>query len=86
MESNGTDDYRHSMSMARIREAIVAGASGAELATIPMPEFARGALVLAHETDMFEGLASEDKDPRKSMHASAEYPLPELAPDEATSR
>src|SRR5688500_1971544 len=46
--------YRAAMSIARIREAIVAGVSGEELATIPLPEFARGALVLAQDTDMFE--------------------------------
>ena len=31
---------------------------------------------------MFEGIASADKDPRKSLHVG-EVPLPELAPDEA---
>ncbi len=31
---------------------------------------------------MFEGLASEEKDPRKSLHVT-DVPLPELAPDEA---
>ena len=31
---------------------------------------------------MFDGLASEDKDPRKSLHVS-EVAVPELAPDEA---
>ena len=31
---------------------------------------------------MFEGLASAEKDPRKSLHVG-EVPLPELAPDEA---
>ena len=31
---------------------------------------------------MFAGVASDDKDPRKSIHVD-EFPLPELAPDEA---
>ena len=34
---------------------------------------------------MFAGVASEDKDPRKSIHVE-EVPLPELAPDEARGR
>jgi crotonyl-CoA reductase len=63
-------------------EAILAGASGAELEAIPLPESYRAAHVVASEVDMFEGVASEDKDPRKSLHVS-EVPLPELAPDEA---
>jgi crotonyl-CoA reductase len=69
------------MTIDRIREAILAGASGEELAAIPLPEAARGAIVYANETEMFEGMRSEDKDPRKSIHVD-EFPLPELAPDE----
>ena len=43
----------------------------------------RGALVKADEQEMFDGIeSSEDKDPRKSIHVE-EFPLPELAPDEA---
>src|SRR4029077_3440275 len=36
----------------------------------------------ADEVDMFEGVDSDDKDPRKSTHVE-QFPLPELAPDEA---
>ena len=36
----------------------------------------------ADEQDMFAGVASEDKDPRKSIHVD-EFELPEIAPDEA---
>ena len=36
----------------------------------------------ADEQEMFAGIASEEKDPRKSIHVE-EFPLPELAPDEA---
>ena len=36
----------------------------------------------ADEQEMFAGLPSEEKDPRKSMHVE-DVPLPELAPDEA---
>jgi crotonyl-CoA reductase len=70
------------MSIARIRDAILAGASGEELSSIPLPDDVHGAMVFAHEVDLFEGLSSQDKDPRKSVHV-APYPLPPLAPDEA---
>ena len=40
------------------------------------------ALVKRSETSMFDGMASSDKDPRRSLHVE-EVPLPELAPDEA---
>src|SRR5213082_3145582 len=65
-----------------IRAAILEGATGEQLASIPLPETARGALVKADEQEMFAGVPSEDKDPRKSIHVE-EFPLPELAPDEA---
>ncbi|MGQ0824422.1 MAG: crotonyl-CoA carboxylase/reductase [Actinomycetota bacterium] len=65
-----------------IRDAILAGAPADELAHLPVPTAVRGALVKADEQEMFAGLASEEKDPRKSIHVE-EFPLPELAPDEA---
>jgi len=68
--------------MQPIRDAILAGASGDELAALPVPESYRAAVVLASEQDMFEGIDSNDKDPRKSLHVQ-DVPLPELAPDEA---
>ena len=55
---------------------------GDELGALPLPEAVRGALVQADEQEMFAGLPSEEKDPRKSTHVE-EFPLPELAPDEA---
>src|SRR5216117_2081996 len=65
-----------------IRDAILAGASGSEIESLPLPTSVRGALVKADEVDMFDGVESADKDPRKSIHVE-EFPLPELAPDEA---
>jgi len=65
-----------------IRDAILHGAPGEEIGALPVPAEARGALVKADEQTMFEGLPSEDKDPRKSIHVE-DFPLPELAPDEA---
>src|SRR3954465_3659827 len=65
-----------------IRNGIVTGAPADELAALPLPATARGALVKADEVEMFAGLASEEKDPRKSTHVE-QFPPPELAPDEA---
>lgn len=70
------------MSMSEILQAVQAGASGDELAALPLPESYRAAFVRRDETSMFDGLASADKDPRKSLHVG-EVALPELAPDEA---
>lgn len=67
--------------MQEILDAIEAGATGDDIANVPLPEAYRAAHVLRSETDMFEGVDSADKDPRKSLHVS-EVPLPELAPDE----
>ena len=68
--------------MQAIRDAILAGASGDDLSALPLPESYRGAYVLRDEVEMFAGVDSADKDPRKSLHVS-EVAVPELAPDEA---
>ena len=68
--------------MQEFLAAIQSGASGDEIAAIPIPEAYRAAFVLRDEVDMFEGIESADKDPRKSLHVS-EVAVPELAPDEA---
>jgi crotonyl-CoA reductase len=65
-----------------IRTAILEGAPGDELSSLALPEEVRGALVRAEDQEMFEGLPSEEKDPRKSTRVEA-FPLPEIAPDEA---
>jgi len=67
--------------MQELLEAIQAGASGEDLSNIDLPETYRAAFVKADETTMFEGLASEEKDPHKSLHVD-DVALPELAPDE----
>lgn len=54
----------------------------AAIAKVPVPESYRGVVVRAEETSMFEGMASRDKDPRKSLHVQ-EVPTPELGPGEA---
>lgn len=68
--------------MQQIRDAILAGAPGAELAALALPESYRAAVVRREDIAMFEGVASADKDPRKSVHIQ-DVATPELAPDEA---
>src|SRR5947208_2961233 len=68
--------------MVNILEAIEAGATGEELANTPLPESYRAAFVRREDTEMFAGIASADKDPRKSLNVD-EVAIPELAPDEA---
>jgi len=67
--------------MQEILDAILAGASGKELGALPLPETFRGACVRRDEVELFSGLPSREKDPRKSIHID-EVTLPELAPDE----
>jgi crotonyl-CoA reductase len=71
-----------SLPMQEFLSAIQAGASGDELSAIPLPDSYRAAFVRRDEVGVFDGLASEDKDPRKSLHVS-DVAVPELAPDEA---
>ncbi|MCX7620477.1 MAG: crotonyl-CoA carboxylase/reductase [Acidimicrobiales bacterium] len=68
--------------MQQILEAIQNHASSDEIVGLKLPESYRAAVVRKDEVDMWEGYASEDKDPRKSLHID-EVPLPEIAPDEA---
>ncbi|MFZ9627739.1 MAG: crotonyl-CoA carboxylase/reductase [Ilumatobacteraceae bacterium] len=68
--------------MQQILEAIEAGASADDFARLPVPESYRAAHVRKADQDMWKGVASRDKDPRRSLHIG-EVPTPELAPDEA---
>ncbi len=68
--------------MDLIRDAINAGASSAQLASIRLPESYRAAVLEKGDAEMFAGISSRDKDPRKSLKLR-EVPVPELAPDEA---
>ncbi len=68
--------------MQEILDAIQSDAPGDEIANLHIPESTRAAHVLRAEADMWEGVDSWDKDPRRSLHVG-ELPLPELAPDEA---
>src|SRR3954467_3412933 len=68
--------------MQAFLDAISAGASGADIASIPLPDSYRAAVVRKDDVAMFEGIASSEKDPRKSLNVD-EVAIPELAPDEA---
>jgi crotonyl-CoA reductase len=68
--------------MDEILQAVLDGAPGDALAALPLPESYRAAFVRRDEADMFAGMESSAKDPRKSLH-TGEVALPELAPDEA---
>jgi crotonyl-CoA reductase len=68
--------------MRHIVDAIESGASGDDLAALPLPDSYRAALVRREDAGMFEGVASADKDPRLSLRVE-DVAVPELAPDEA---
>ena len=69
--------------MQEILDAITSGrATAADVAALTIPPTYRAATVHRDEVDMFEGLESKEKDPRKSLHVD-EVPVPELGPGEA---
>ncbi len=69
--------------MEEITDAAVSGGATAEdFAALPVPDTYRGAVVLAEEADMFDGMASADKDPTKSVHVR-DVPTPRPGPGEA---
>jgi crotonyl-CoA reductase len=71
------------MSIDQIRSAILAqDTPGEEFANLALPESYAAATVHKDEATMFEGIASRDKDPRKSLHVE-QVALPELGPGEA---
>src|SRR4029079_7147046 len=49
---------------------------------LDIPDHYRGVTVHADEADMFEGIPSREKDPRKSLHVD-DVATPELGPGEA---
>lgn len=67
--------------MEKILEAIENGADSAAIAALPIPSSYRAACVRKADEHMFAGVASGDKDPRKSVKVQ-EVALPEIAPDE----
>ncbi|MGK4580481.1 crotonyl-CoA carboxylase/reductase [Kitasatospora sp. HPMI-4] len=69
--------------MKEILDAILSSDSTpADFAALKLPESYRAVTLHKDEEQMFAGLDSRDKDPRKSLHLD-EVPLPELGPGEA---
>ncbi len=69
--------------MKEIVDAIIdPDTTGNDLASLAIPESYQGVTVRSDEADMFDGLDSRDKDPRRSLHLDA-VPTPELGPGEA---
>ena len=73
--------------MKDILDAILAEAAPAEtrekeFGALAVPESYRGMVVRKDETAMFDGMATQDKDPRRSLHLD-EVATPEVGPGEA---
>ncbi|MFB7469502.1 crotonyl-CoA carboxylase/reductase [Kitasatospora sp. NPDC056184] len=69
--------------MESILSAVVSGeATRQDFAALPLPESYRAVTVRKQDAEMFDGMASRDKDPRKSLHVE-QVPVPELGPGEA---
>jgi crotonyl-CoA reductase len=69
--------------MQHILDAITEGDTSPEaVAALTIPATYRAVTVHKDETDMFAGLETRDKDPRRSLHVE-EVPVPELGPGEA---
>src|SRR6187551_3914786 len=69
--------------MKAILDAILADDTPPEaFADLPVPEHYRAVTVHEDEQEMFAGLATRDKDPRKSLHVE-DVATPELGPGEA---
>jgi crotonyl-CoA reductase len=65
-----------------VSAALSEDAVGADFAALPVPQHYRGAVVLRDEAEMFQGMATADKEPAKSLRVQ-EVPTPEPAPGEA---
>ena len=71
------------MTIENIRDAILAEDTTADdFAALDLPESYRAVTVHKDEVEMFDGIPSKDKDPRKSLHLD-DVALPELGPGEA---
>lgn len=67
--------------MEKILDAIM-GDRLADVADLDVPDEYTAVTVHADEAELFEGLESRDKDPRRSLHVE-QVPTPELGPGEA---
>src|SRR3954449_6646285 len=72
-----------SLDVQHILDAILAeGTSSEDFAALELPDSYRAAVVRKDEVDMFSGMTTREKDPRKSLHID-DVALPELGPGEA---
>ena len=67
--------------MDSILDAINSGVTGDQLARVELPSEFRAAVLESRDVDMFAGMSSHEKDPRKSLKLRG-VPVPEIAPDE----
>ena len=67
--------------MQHVLDAIQSDADGDVFAKLPIPDSYRAVHVLQSEQEMWKGVATKDKDPRRSLHVG-EVPTPPVAPDE----
>ncbi len=70
------------MSMNDVRDAVLALASADEVAALAVPDHYRAVTLHRADEEMFAGLSSREKDPRRSLHVE-DVPTPALAPGEA---
>ena len=69
--------------MQQILDAILAGDTPADaFAALDVPDHYRAVTVHKDEVDMFAGVPTREKDPRRSLHVE-DVPLPEVGPGEA---
>ena len=68
-------------SIEQLKTLILEGAPGEDIAAVEPPESVRAVFTRKDEQDMFQGMDSAAKDPRKSLHVD-EVPLPPLGPNE----
>nr|MBA3797925.1 crotonyl-CoA carboxylase/reductase [Geodermatophilaceae bacterium] len=67
--------------MNQITEAILADALP-DVGELPVPESYRAVVVREEDQELFAGMATRDKDPRRSLHVQ-DVATPELGPGEA---
>ncbi len=69
--------------MQEIVDAITSGeASSSDFAALEVPDHYTGALLRQEDENMFDGVATRDRDPRKSLRIE-DVPVPEVGPGEA---
>jgi len=68
--------------MKNVVAAIIEHGSTEDFAGLTLPDSFKAVTIHKDEAEMFAGLSTKEKDPRKSLHIDT-VPFPELAPGEA---